>query len=183
MRRSRRDAQTDAEGAEAYAERVDTSDAWLVAADAWEIAGQPDRARFAILRQSVKAITRAKAQRIRQQLQEGDRQMREGTPYEKSATNRLTSDEISNLDVYDFLLDPPERLTTAYSNAAGEIVTFTGQVLGHIVRRGQRFYGRLPSRHVSVHAINGFAYSGTCNLDEDLGTYCKLKRGKAWLRR
>lgn len=208
MRRyhARRDATTDAESAEAHAERVDTSDAWLVAADAWELVGQPERARFAILRQAKynpNVITHARAAEIRQQIDGWNAagvELSRGGPrrasYEedRSAIRRRlgypypSNEDIGDLQVYEFLRDPPERLFAYRGNAGPGSSqydhTFNGRALGIITRWGgsSRAFGRGPRlEHVTVRAINGFMYSGTCNLET--GTYCKLRRGKAWLKR
>ena len=197
MRRyhARRDATTDAESAEAHAERVDTSDAWLVAADAWELAGQPERARFAILRQAKynpNVITNDEAADIRQRMDAWNAQWRgrrslsaaeQEQIKRRLGFDRPSNEEIGELELYSFLRDPPTHLLT-YPRDDGHIITFGGQILGRITHRGRssRVFGRGPRlEHVTVRAINGYWYSGTCN--RETGDYCKLKRGKAWLKR
>ena len=185
MRRfyTRRDPAAQAWAAEAHAERVETDAAWLVAADAWEEAGDPRRARFAVLRQRQNAITHAEASRIRRLL---DRYRHEQAA--RGITDTPVNAEISQLEIYDFLLDPPKQLFAyfrePYFHEPGDIITFVGDRLGGVVKFGgqTRAFGRGPRlQHVTVRAINVFMYSGTCNLET--GTYCKLRRGKAWLRR
>ena len=197
MRRfyTRRDPAAQAWAAEAHAERVDTSDAWLVAADAWELSGHPNRARFAILRQAKynpNVITSAQAAEIRQRMdawdaQWGGRRSLSAAEQEqirrRLGFDRPTNEDIGELELHSFLLSPPIHLFV-YPRDNGDIVTFGGQVLGRIIESGRFSYafGRGPRlQHVTVRAINGYYYSGTCN--RETGDYCKLKRRKAWLRR
>ena len=188
---------------ERHAEQVDTNDAWLIAADAWEEASQPDRARFAFVRQPrwinrtyTAVITGEQAATIRRRYdaweeaaggRRGGLSPADVARIDKIAgTTRPSGNEISALEIYEFLRDPPTHKFAYYSSVdkGGTIHTFDGDVLGTIVDRGQtsRVFGRGPTlRHVTVRAINGFLYGGRCNLDT--GTYCKLKRGKPWLKR
>lgn len=203
--RAQRDATLDAESAEAHAEQVDTSDAWLVAADAWELAGQPNRARFAILRQAEynpNVITSAQAAEIRRKIDEwnaAERALSQSgsrrASYEedRAAIRRSlgfpypSNEEIGDLQIYEFLREPPDRLFAYHEIdrppiGTRAIRTYNGGLLGTIMELGRitrPYETRL--QHVRVRAINGFMYHGTCNLDT--GTYCKLRRGKAWLRR
>ena len=190
--RTSRDPTSAAESAEAYARQVNTDAAWLVAADAWEETGDLTRARRMLLHQpsfgeetrrrldaweDASAEWQARTQHRGGFLPEHIREIGRlaGTP-------RPTNDQIAILQLADFLRNPPERLFGYYNG--DRITDFVGNEVGTITRRGgaTRAYGRGPRlQHVTVHAINGFMYSGTCNLET--GTYCKLRRGKAWLRR
>lgn len=187
--KARRDAVTVAEAAEAHAERVNTNDAWLVAADAWEEASVPNRTRFAYLRQprlhSGLLLTNAEAASIRRRYDAWSKVAGRQTPAEMAKISAPTNNEVGLLEIYEFLRDPPTHLF-AYYDSGGAIHTFTSGLLGTIVSRGKtaRAFGSQAGprlQYVTVRAINGYYYSGRCNLDT--GDYCKLKRGKAWLRR
>ena len=187
--RFRRDPRDNAIRAELHAEREQTDAAWLVAADAWEQAGDLDAARFALLRQPSllggrPLLTRATAERFMR----GGRQ-RSGTDAE-----HLSNEQQSALERFEFVRNPPQALFAYYSRTLlplrssldATVGTFTGEPLGVITGYGEVRYAfnrRDSSRIVSVtvQAINGYDYYGTCQLDT--GTYCKLKRGKPWLRR
>ena len=204
-RSSRRDTSPSAvaEQMELHAEQVDTNDAWLIAADAWEEASRPDRARFAFVRQPrlidrvyTPVITGAQAAIVRHRLRTWDevaeRLFRRGGLSQSEVeeinrianTTRPNNNELSEFEIYEFLRDAPTSLFAYYSTAAegGSIHTFDGDMLGPIISRGQtsrRAFGRGPIlRHVTVRTINGFFYHGRCNLET--GTYCRLKRGKPW---
>lgn len=194
--RTQRDAQADAESAEAHAKRVNTDAAWQVAADAWEIAGNMRRARHATLRQpGFGSETRRRLaawQAAEREFWRKDQRFRRGGLSREevliidraAGTTRPTNEEISELEVADFLRDPPLHLFAYYSDDSDLITNFMGAPLGEITRRGarSRAFGRGTFlQHVTVTAINGYYYSGTCNLET--GTYCKLKRGKVWRRR
>lgn len=202
--RARRDPNSVAEQMEAYAERAATDEAWLVAADAWEEANSPERARYAYLRhilfeglrrQHPALLTSEEARWTRERYDRWKKAAeslgagRSWTPEQErrindiAKTRRPSSAQVSHLEVYEFLRKPPEHLFAYYTDN-GQITTFMGDVLGSIVERGSTtrpFGNTTRTQHVTVRAINGFMYNGRCNLDT--GTYCKLKRGKSWLKR
>ena len=192
---SRRDAAEDARRAEAHAERENTNDAWTVAADAWEQAGDIERARFATLRSpkyGLDVISPDRADRIDKLLSGSKRTPRIESIHRHAALARA-------IDVYRFVRRPPRnvfayyrdlvpgrRTTLGVIEANPPVVVFgTGGKLGVIRKTGtvRHAYNRATSPRivsVTVLAINGYWYNGTCNLDT--GTYCSLKRGKPWLK-
>lgn len=193
-----RDPRSDAISAELNAEREQTDAAWLVAADAWEEAGDPDAVRFALLRQPRllgprPLLTRATAARF----------SRGGPQRSGLDAEHLSNEQQSALERFEFVRSPPATLFTYYSDdfdphrsrmgigarpfaRLPTIHTFMSEPLGLITGYGQvrRAFNRSGSSRivsVTVRAINGYAYHGTCQLDT--GTYCRLKRGKPWLKR
>lgn len=107
---------------------------------------------------------------------------------------RPTEVEMARLYLHDFVREPPARLFGYWERPpssddrirglfdANRLRTFNNDVLGTITTVGARRRARgTLIVNVTVRAVNGFLYHGTCNLET--GTYCKLRRGKSWLRR
>ena len=208
--RARRDARTDAIAAERFAEDVETDDAWLVAADAWEEAGYPDRARFAYLRRPSNlhggaVASHDEAIETRRRLDawhaaELDRNMTNAARGEPTGNIPLSSDERARIERWlgfpppsndaalrlalrNFLLEPPEKWFAYYDTdrVGGAIKDFLGGIQGRITAIGppRRPFGRGGTiRSVTVRAINGYTYCGTCAVE--YGTYCRLRRSKPW---
>ena len=88
-----------------------------------------------------------------------------------------TNEERGQLEVYEFMTNPPDKFYAFYSDDMRHIKTFMGEIIGDIVHRGAErrpMGGRVVS--VRVRGINGATYAGTCNMSS--GTYCLLKRTK-----
>ena len=105
------------------------------------------------------------------------------TPAEMKEIDRIagvpapSNEQMSQLEVYEFVTKPPDKVFAYYNDDMTRIQTWTGDVLGTIVWRGQEtrpMGGRVV--RVRVHAINGHHYAGTCNRSS--GTYCVLRRTK-----
>ena len=104
----------------------------------------------------------------------------------------LSGAELGMLEYFDFMTRQPDRLF-AYHEGAG-LRTFAGNLLATLYTRGATRRvggyggGSAPSdlrgrtgtaiQHVVFRGENGFYYHGTCNLET--GSYCRLRRGKAW---
>ena len=170
---------------EREAEHTDDPATWAVAGDAWLEVGDPTRAWYTRVRSrepygtSVgRLITRAHAEDIAHVL-ETDR-----------LASGVTNGDRAALELFRFMALQPDRVFAYYATnddwfSVGDAIrTWMGDYLGTVVHRGQvtRPFGNPHARvqHVRVRAINGYIYSGTCALDS--GNYCKLKRGKPWLR-
>lgn len=195
--RSQRDPHSRAEETEAFADRTRTTASWLVAADAWEEAGDARRARFAALRAlpiNADVISNKVAASIAERLERWDAVREDlvgGRGYdqeveerinEMAGTTRPTNTELGALERYRFLQDPPERLFAYYSGAS--LRTFGDDLLGMLHTRGgtTRAYGSGPRmQYATYRGDNGFFYKGRCNLDT--GNYCHLRRSREWFRR
>jgi hypothetical protein len=97
----------------------------------------------------------------------------------KSAGGRRpTNEELSELEVYEFMTSPPERLFAYYNKELTEIHNWMGVRLGRIIWRGHE-RRQMGGKLVSVRAIgeNGRTYVGTCNMTG--GTYCKLRLSRS----
>lgn len=202
-RRIARDARTDALTLERQAERSGDPGDWLVAGDAWEELGDKPRAWFAHLqgRHPTFHIPSAEAESIRDRIERyedarrrfdprrfargGGRLFTEEVQMEILRLAGLTPEEAPTnddrgaLEHYLFVREQPPSVF-AYYDDAQNVTTFNGDVLGEITAWGRerRAYGtRL--RHGTVRAVNGYTYSGWCNLET--GSYCRLRRGKPWL--
>ena len=94
---------------------------------------------------------------------------------------------------FDFMTHQPDRVF-AYDED-GRLTTFNGDLLATLYSRGavRRVGGtgggsaprgrRMFSDGAEIQSAvfrgeNGFYYHGTCNLET--GSYCRLRRGKAW---
>lgn len=89
----------------------------------------------------------------------------------KAPTNKDRSD----IEVYEFLNDPPSRYFAYYDNDLRKITNWMGVKLGAIIDRGSPWTSNMGDRRVNVvvRAINGREYVGTCFLTS--GTYCRLR--------
>lgn len=104
-----------------------------------------------------------------------------------------TNDEISAIEVYEFMTNPPDKYFLYISSSPGvqdkghkiihlsgrKATTWTGDVLGYVYC-GSGFYSnfgdyRIP---ISIKAINGYWYHGT--FFYSAGDYARVKKGKAW---
>lgn len=97
----------------------------------------------------------------------------------RAGTKWPSNRAFGKLEKFDFLNHPPERLFAYYDRDLRCVTTWMGDVLGTIVHRGREsrpFGGRVVP--IRVRAINGYMYSGRCNLSG--GDYCRLRRGKRW---
>ena len=102
---------------------------------------------------------------------------------------KVTNDERSAVEVYEFRAVPPERyfayvklydqpkLGNAQLEADryGLVTTWTGDTLGGIYWTGRPFRGNMGDKRINirVRAINGRCYAGTYYTGA--GDYCRLK--------
>ena len=95
-----------------------------------------------------------------------------------SVRRQPTNEERSELEVFDFLRDRPDRYFAYYDSGMTKVTTWTGQKIGDIVRKGTVYRtGRgtgARKQRVRVRAITGDQYAGPCELDA--GTYCRLRK-------
>lgn len=94
---------------------------------------------------------------------------------------RISNEERSAIEVYEFHTDPPIRYF-AYVNVERKIITtWTGDQLGQIAYFGPRFslFGNKwnYARRIRVVGDNGLIYHGT--YYESAGDYCRLDISKA----
>lgn len=102
-------------------------------------------------------------------------------PDEVPADARLTNDERSALEVYDFLNDPPDNYVFYIDRPTRTATTWTGEVLG-AVSFGTQYnvpaFGGYPSTRVSISVtgINNRVYHGTWYKSS--GDYARVKVAK-----
>lgn len=164
-----------------------TSDAWEVAADAWEDAGKPETADA--LRQELRVLHGGYAQfkdiRRRSDAYEEARRRFDPRRYERgggyspedrqqiermAGVRHPTNEEIGQVEVFEFIARPPEKYFACYDDGLRHIQTWMSDVLGTIISKGSErrpMGGRVVS--IRARAINGYTYVGTCNLSS--GTY------------
>ena len=92
----------------------------------------------------------------------------------RARIDRQSNDEISAVEVYEFLRDKPDRYSLYIDKENQRATTWTGERLGSVCfgREYRDNFGgvRVP---IDVHAINGLRYHGT---------YCKSSGNCARIR-
>jgi hypothetical protein len=88
-----------------------------------------------------------------------------------------TNDEISSVEVYEFVTTPPAKYFAYVREDERLLITWTGEKLG-TVAFGRPYYSNLGDTRVpvSVKAINGRRYHGT--FFKSSGDYARLKLAK-----
>lgn len=202
-RQRRRDPQTatvTAEAAELYAQEARDPDAFRVAADAWLEAGDVDRARFNLMYDWVQQagdelLTTPQYQALLNKLEaQGEANYRfqiseDRVPQmsELDPSVHTTLDELRAFQKFRFLFDPPEAARLYYDDGGVYLSPYPGFGLypsdieeaapiyaGRAHQGRGRGRGEQPS--VSVEAINGYRYHGTCQFRT-----CHVRRGRMWL--
>jgi hypothetical protein len=172
--------------AEAYAERVETASAWRVVEDAWEEAGRPELAHYALARRVLvdkqpsdlsPILTFQEAEEIRTRL--------------RSEFDRPSRIHLSRFEVYNFLRTQPDQLFAYYDAGFARIRTAGGDFLGLVTKKSKPFRPFYPGRRrvrsdrlvrrVLVRGINGYWYNGTCDIEA--GNFCHLDRAAPWIVR
>ena len=91
-----------------------------------------------------------------------------------------TSDQISAIETYEFINNPPERYFSYVNEDNKTMTTWTGEVLGKIVNytpyRCPAFGSMSRRVAIRVKAINGREYYGT--YYKSSGDYCRVKACK-----
>ena len=140
---ARRDPSATAREVERHALRENTDAVWLVAADAWEEAGDPVRARYTFLRQPSFGLslpdpdeavrTRDRSERWQKALKLhawNARGVANPTSWRQedephidaiAGTRRPTNEELSKLEVFQFALSPPDHLFGYYDREPSAI--------------------------------------------------------------
>jgi len=89
------------------------------------------------------------------------------------ADAQITNEERSEMELYEWLVDPPVRYFAYVKESTGQITTWMGDVLGAVSfgREWRDNFGgtRVP---VSVRGSNGRRYHGT--YYKSAGDYCRL---------
>lgn len=93
---------------------------------------------------------------------------------------RLTNDDISKIEVYEWLNDPPKRYTLYIDLPKRTATTWTGDTLGKITRVGptKRTSGYASCRwnSINIEGTNNLSYYG--RFYPDSGDYCHIKAHK-----
>lgn len=101
-------------------------------------------------------------------------------PVDPAAPARPTNEELSELELFEFVRDRPDRYFAYYDDDMKQVTTWMGQKLGDIIYKGPVYRtGWWPGarkQRVRVRAVTGDTYAGPCELDA--GTYCRLRRMK-----
>lgn len=92
-----------------------------------------------------------------------------------------TTEQRGELELYEFIVNPPDKYFLYVNERSGNATTFAGNVLGRVVF-GRKYkstgFGRGSTRvPVTVHGVNGVKYSGT--YFESAGSYARVKRMKS----
>lgn len=85
----------------------------------------------------------------------------------------VSSDEISMLETYEFIKNPPQKYFAYVDFRGGYLTTWTGELLGEIdfISRWKSNMG--DTRYsIRVHAVNGKEYYGT--YYSSAGDYCRI---------
>lgn len=87
---------------------------------------------------------------------------------------RVTNDETSALEVFDFVNDPPARYFLYINETTCKATTWTGDVLGDVTF-GRAWRANMGDARVSIRirAINGRTYAGT--YYKSAGDYARVK--------
>lgn len=96
---------------------------------------------------------------------------------------RPTNDELAQLEVYDWITNPPEKYftyVTEVRNVPASIGTWTSLPLGIVTDYGRVVTCYTPSggqyqkQHITVKGTNGYDYQGWYYCST--GTYARIKR-------
>lgn len=91
---------------------------------------------------------------------------------------RLTNEQRSAIEVYEFITDPPIKYFAYVNSTTQKITTWTGEKLGDIVAKNRSWTSNLGDRrkNLTIKAINGKMYYGTYYYDS--GDYVRMKQYK-----
>lgn len=98
------------------------------------------------------------------------------TPEEaKKLPTAIGNDNVSRMEVYEFVHDPPTRYFTYVNLEKRIITTWVGAKLGEILGAGLPFRSNVGDMRVNitVKGINGVVYHGT--FYKSSGDYCRLR--------
>ena len=92
--------------------------------------------------------------------------------------NPPSNNERSELEIFDFCHDKPDRYFLYINDKQSVATTWTGDILG-TCRFGKSWRDNMGATRVSVRieAINGYIYSGT--YYKSAGSYARVKKVKA----
>lgn len=94
-----------------------------------------------------------------------------------------TNEERSQVEVYEFFHDPPDRYFVYVDPQFKKVRTWMGDVLGDILWTGSEYRSPMGDRrrNIRVLGINGVMYSGTCYVSA--GDYCRIRKMSAKAQR
>jgi len=89
-----------------------------------------------------------------------------------------TNEERSEVELFDWITDPPSRYFAYVANDFGSVTNWIGARLGTVHWRGSEFRDNLGGkrRHFRMMGTNGKLYSGTAYVSA--GDYCRLREVK-----
>lgn len=89
----------------------------------------------------------------------------------------VTNDELSALEVHDFVTNPPDRYFLYINEETGNATTWTGDSLGRAYL-GREFRDNFGGKRVpvTIQSINGKTYHGT--YFKSAGNYARVKMAK-----
>lgn len=92
----------------------------------------------------------------------------------EAGLNNVTNEERGEVELYDFVHNPPEKYFVYINQEKRTAGTFPGNVLGSVVF-GKEYYSCFGDKRQSVwiHAINGKTYAGT--YYKSAGDYALVK--------
>lgn len=100
--------------------------------------------------------------------------VRDTFPFADVVTNELRS----QIEVYEFMNDKPEKYFAYVNDVSGQLTTWTGEPLGVVSYWGTEWCSNMGDHRqsITVNAINGIKYFGT--FYKSSGTYARLKAAK-----
>jgi len=89
-----------------------------------------------------------------------------------------TNTETSNLEVFEFLHDPPIQYFAYVRRENKQVTTWMGQALSEWCRLGHEYRGNMGDKRRSIEfmGINNVRYVGTYYCGA--GDYCRVRRAK-----
>lgn len=94
-------------------------------------------------------------------------------PEECPADCQISNDEVSNMEVYEFVQDPPDRYVAYVDLQKKIITTWTGETLGTITLKSKITRGYW----IRATGINGLRYCGS--FYPSAGDYIRLRKTKS----
>lgn len=100
--------------------------------------------------------------------------VREQFPFADVVTNELRS----QIEVYEFMHEKPEKYFAYVNGVSGQLTTWTGEPLGTVSWWGTEWRSNMGDARqaITVNAINGVKYFGT--FYKGAGDYARLKASK-----
>lgn len=92
-----------------------------------------------------------------------------------------TNDEVSSIEVYEFVTNPPDKYILYVDLPKRIVTTWTGELLGKIISTGKTHRSNMGDTRIPIRikAINGKEYYGT--FYQSAGDYARIEMYKEFL--